>query len=319
MPGKTEYIPADSIQYQVLLPLLYFEIFSYPLTFDEIKNFSCTQKINIQQIKSAIDLMVKRGVLFNIEHYYLTQNRPDWVDARKDNNSRADKYIHKAHFMTRIIRRFPFVRAVLLSGSLSKRVMPKGGDIDYFIITHPNRLWIARTFLVVFKKLFLFNSKKYFCVNYFVDEQHLEIEEQNRFTATEVATLLPVYSRRHYDHFHLANQWIRNFFPHYPKQAPENIRAQKPSKIQRLTEYLLNGSFGDMLDNWFMTKTISYWCRKFSEMDPESFSVALKSKRYVSKHHPQNFQKKVQAAFQDRVRHFEERNNVKMDPVSFSL
>jgi len=319
MPGKTEYVTANSAQYQALLPLLYFEIFSYPLTFEEICAFCSSPDKDQKRLQAALSQMVESGHLYKIEDFYLTQNKPEWVSTRKANNLRAEKYLRKAHLMTRIIRRFPFVRAVLVSGSLSKMVMPEDGDIDYFIITHPKRLWIARTFLVLFKKIFLFNSKKYFCVNYFVDERHLEIEEQNRFTATEVATLLPTYSRQHYDRFYQANRWIDQFYPHYPKRTSEKIDVQKASKIQAALEFTLAGSFGERLDNWFMQRTIAYWSRKFKTMAPENFEVALKSRKYVSKHHPQNFQIKVKTAFQERVRNFEKRNNMQLEPVPFSL
>ena len=319
MPGKTDYVTANSAQYQVLLPLLYFEIFSYPLTFEEICAFCPSGHQDKTQLQAGLNKMVDNGHLYKIEHFYLTQDKTEWVSTRKDNNRRAEKYLQKARMMTRLIRRFPFVRAVLVSGSLSKKVMPEDGDIDYFIITHPKRLWIARTFLVLFKKLFLLNSKKYFCVNYFVDELHLEIEEQNRFTATEVATLLPIYSQQHYDHFYQANQWVNKFYPNYPKQVVEEISTQKASKIQAALEFTMGGSFGERLDNWFMQRTIAFWNRKFEMMTPENFAVALKSRKYVSKHHPQNFQTKVKIAFQERVKHFEERNNMQLEPVPFSL
>lgn len=318
MPGNYEYITAESSSYQILLPLLYFEIFSYPLTKEEILGFCSGKEVDASNLLVALDTLVSKGCLFKIENFYLTQNQPEWVSTRKENNERAKQYIEKAKFMTKIIRRFPFVRGVLVSGSLSKNVMPKDGDIDYFIITQPNRLWISRSFLVIFKKLFLFNSHKYFCVNYFVDENNLEIEEQNRFTATEVATLLPLYSRHHYNLFAAANSWITQYYPHYPKRAVDKIKPQKSSIIQRILELPLRQSLGDRLDNWFMGKTITYWAKKFNAMDPESFAIALKSRKHVSKHHPQNFQIKVEAAYLEKIRAFEERNQVSLEPVPFT-
>ena len=80
--------------------------------------------------------------------------------------------------MTKFISKFPYVRAILLSGSISKGYMDKDSDVDYFIITQPNRLWVTRLLLMLFKKIFLFNSRKVFCINYFVDSEKLEIEEK---------------------------------------------------------------------------------------------------------------------------------------------
>ncbi len=147
----------------------------------------------------------------------------------------------------KLISRFPFVRAVLASGSLSKGYMDEKSDIDFFIITAPHRLWIARTLLVLYKRLFLGGSHKHFCVNYFVDEDHLEIEEKNLFTATELATVLPLYGAEQYKSLIKTNGWVRDFFPNYIARSTENVssvnhnRNQKgPGKINKrvlCTEY----------------------------------------------------------------------------------
>ena len=97
--------------------------------------------------------------------------------------------------------------------------MDEKSDLDFFIITAPKRLWIARTLLVMYKRFFLFNSHKYFCVNYFVDEDHLEIEEKNLFTATELATVIPLYGQVHYTNLLKANPWLKRFFPNYTPRS----------------------------------------------------------------------------------------------------
>src|SRR5690606_3777846 len=102
-------------------------------------------------------------------------------------NLMANKFSDIARKKAKLISQFPFVRGVMASGSLSKGYADEKSDIDFFIITIPNRLWIARTLLVLYKRIFLLNSHKFFCVNYFVDEKHLGIEEKNLFTATELA------------------------------------------------------------------------------------------------------------------------------------
>ncbi len=313
-PGEGySHISSASPHYHVLLPLLYFEIFQYPLRLAEIQQFSPVQQYPETELPSVLAELVEWGWLYQIDGYYLTRPRRDWVDLRKENNKRAARYLGRARLMTRLIRRFPFVRAVLISGSLSKGVMPKDGDIDYFIITKPQRLWIARTALVLFKKLFLFNSHKYFCVNYFIDEHHLEIEEKNIFTATEVATLLPIYSAELYQSFIEANGWVRQFYPRSGLQSLDTISRANGSRLRNLAEWPFTGRLGDQLDRWCMLKTMAYWRRKFTNIQPEQFAVALKSRTYVSKHHPQNFQNKVLHAFERVIEDFEERNQLRIE------
>jgi hypothetical protein len=38
---------------------------------------------------------------------------------------------------------------------------------------------------------------------------------------------------------------------------------------------------------------VRFWRRKFKHFDAQTFDIALKSRRHVSKHHPFYFQKKV--------------------------
>ncbi len=91
--------------------------------------------------------------------------------------------------------------------------MHEDGDIDFFIITKADRLWICRTLLVLYKKVFLLNSRKYFCVNYFVDENNLKIKDKNMFTAIEVKHLLSVYNPELIGHFKEINNWTNEFIP----------------------------------------------------------------------------------------------------------
>ena len=58
-----------------------------------------------------------------------------------------------------------------MSGSLSKHFADEKSDIDFFIITSANRLWIARTCMHLFKKVsYIAGKQHWFCMNYYVDE-----------------------------------------------------------------------------------------------------------------------------------------------------
>lgn len=300
---------------QILEPLFYYDIFSYPLTIEEIYEFSChktTDGTSIHRIEKKLEELVHKGYLYRMDQFYALTQAPQWVQTRKENNKRALKYLKRAHKMTRLMTCFPYVRGVFVSGSLSKNVMPLDGDIDYFIVTKPQRLWVTRTFLVLFKKIFLFNSKKHFCVNYFVDEELLEIEEKNRFTATEVATVLPIYGRQIYQDFWAANQWLKNYYPNVVSRNMTQMLPEKQGWIQSFIEKILNTRLGDWLDTFFMKRTLKRWNVKFEGMAKEDFKIALKSRRNVSKHHPRLFQQKVIQAFAERVAAFEAKHGLKL-------
>ncbi len=278
----------------VLSTLSYFEIFKFPLTAREVFYFINAPGFAENDVIVWLKKGVTTGIIFQFGDYYQTVNAPEWLETRQLLHARADKYLPKAYRMGKLIGRFPFIRGVMVSGSLSKHAMHEDGDIDFFLITSPGRLWFARTLLVLFKKIFLFNSRKYFCVNYFIDTVHLEIEEKNLFTATECATLLPVFGNQWYEAFTAANPWVRDgYLPHFQSKNNVAIPGATIGWFKKGFEKCFSGSAGDLLDRWAMHVTLSFWRRKFKHFDQSQFDLALKSRKYVSKHHPLSFQEKV--------------------------
>lgn len=285
----------------ILHTLAYFEIFSYPLTAKEIFEYSPEPEMEFSTMLEKLETLVEAGLVFRLGSFYATRDIPEWATARVANNRRADRFLPIAMRMGRLIAQFPFVRGVCVSGSLSKHSMRPDSDVDFFIITHPERLWLARTLLVVFKKLFLLNSHKYFCVNYFIDTSHLEIEEKNLFTAMETVTLLPLNGKTQYQAFCAANRWAWEQYPNFPSRPASNVPEPPAPLMKRVAEWLFGGKPGDWLDARCMRLTMYYWQRKFRKLDPDIFEVALKSRRYVSKHHPLHFQHKVLRRFEERM------------------
>ena len=285
----------------ILHALLYFEVFSYPLTVEEVFRFSDCAGATIDEVREKLEDLERKGLVFQFGHFYQTQNNPAWEVRRLECNRRADRHLPIARHRARLIGGFPFIRGVFVSGSLSKHCMSADSDIDFFLVTEPGRLWLARTMLVFFKKIFLLNSHKYFCVNYFVDTSHLEIQEKNRFTATETVTLLPMYGQEWYAAFCAANGWAWEQYPNAAPRPAEGVPQHSRPFLKRLLEWILNGKMGDWLDSRFMRLTVGFWKKKFKHFDLDAFNIALKSRRYVSKHHPLHFQEKVLTTFERRV------------------
>ncbi len=283
---------------KIIQALAYFNIFNHPLKKEEIMRLSGVEPNEVNELLST--LIEKKICLKSSTYYSLSDNIESLVKLRIEKEQQAKHYFKKLPSYAKLISSFPFVRSIAISGSLSKGVMHDDGDIDYFIITAPNRLWICRTFLILFKKIFLLNSKKYFCVNYLVDENHLEIIDKNIFTAVEVTHLVPVYNQRLIDHLKTANNWTDEYFPKFGHQVKVK-QVSEYKALKKLVERLLNGSFGERLDLFFMKKTYDRWGKKFKHFDPQKLQLTMRSDRGVSKHHPRDFQQKVLAAYQNRI------------------
>ncbi len=293
----------------LLKPLLYFSLFRYPLTEEEIFDFSEIE--SKEQVKRELDSLVKDKIIFYIDGFYLCENNKSHIIRRLSGNKMAKDIHTKANKVSRFISKFPYVEGVGISGALSKGYHDEDGDIDFFIITSPNRLWIARTFLILYKKLFLLNSKKYFCVNYFISTNSLEIDEKNRFTATELVTLMPMYGNGSFHDFYKQNTWVHSFLPNKTiSEGLVNMQTVKKPLLTRLTEKSLNNKLGDSIDSFFLKITYKKWKLKFNKLEKKNFNIALKSTKNVSKHHPLNFQRKVIERLNSKYEEYRENHNI---------
>lgn len=295
----------------IIRTLIYFDLFKHPLRPDEIIAFSPVAEMPGGDADQALRALITRGLVAEADGLFALSSTGERAIRRMRFAERARSRMTKAYSNSRLIGSFPFVRAVMLSGSISKGVLDEQGDIDYFIITAPRRLWVARTLLVLYKKLFLLNSRRDFCVNYFIDTEHLAIEDRNIFTATEVVTLIPTYGPKVCDAFLAANGWAFERFPNMPRER-SMPHPEAPRRGQVISERLLRSGFGEWLDDAFMRLTYLRWKRKFSGMDARHFEQALRTRKYVSKHHPQGFQQRVLKALQERIGQFEREHGLSL-------
>lgn len=285
-------------QVQILRKLAYYSLFSYPLA---LQDFALESEPELNEL-------VEQGWIAKSGELYALSNNPEDFKRRIEGNELAERAMPKAKKRANFIAQFPFVRGVYISGSLSKGFMTEDGDVDFFVVTKPGRLWLARTMLIAFKKLFLLNSRKFFCMNYFIDTNHLEIEEKNIFTAIELSTLLPICDLGFHQQFANSNTWTEGYIAGSTMGKANQV--VKPGGLKKFLEFLLSNWIGSSLDNFFFKLTLNVWEKKFGNFKPKDFELALKSRKYVSKHHPQNFQKKVLEGFEKKITELENLHNI---------
>ena len=238
----------NQVETGVIRTLLYFDIFHYPLTLNEIIRFH-PQKSSRENIVHAISQLRNKLVVFKLDNFYSLHPNNAFVQRRRAGNELAKKRLKTAKKFSWLISRFPFVRAIMISGSLSKDYMEASSDIDYFIITEPGRLWLTRGLLALFKRFFLLNSHKFFCTNYLIDSQSLEIEEKNIYTAMETTTLIPVYGKVLYEKFVTKNQWTKNHLQIWRDNEKHSLL-----KMRAFSKTCLKKCFqGRLGKNWMCT------------------------------------------------------------------
>lgn len=292
--------------------LIYFDVFSHPLLAEEIVEFCDLPGIDKTEGMNVLEAL-KARMLINCESgFYFIGDDYAKVARRKENNKLASLRMNDARKYASIAANFPFVRAVFISGTLSKNVMKPESDIDFFIVTEPGKLWLCRALLTLYKKVVLGGSHRNFCLNYFIDSNNLEIPDKNIFTATELVTLLPMYNYSLYKNFMSRNNWVNAEFPNF-KLRPEEYDV-RPGSTKKVLEYILNNPLGSSLDRLSFSVILGFWKRKFRHLSKKNFSLNFRSQINVSKHHPNAFQEKVVNKYYENITTFEQSTGFQITP-----
>lgn len=210
-----------------------------------------------------------------------------------------------ARLSTHLIKRFPFVRGVLVSGDLSKDATGPASDVDFFILTSPGRLWITRALLILFKKIFLLNKKKFFCLNFFVTADHLLLSEHNVYLATEVAHLKPLFGSLLFGDYMAANGWIRDYFPNFDLQL---LPAVVPNDRRSLLQAALEAPFAllpaDALDKYLLHAMRRVWRDRYPELDDQTRERMFHSTREESRAYGGDFQEKILTLYEQKLKEY---------------
>jgi len=292
----------SEIKEDILATLAYFDLFSYPITRGEIYLF-LQNKYDYEIFDDGLNGLLKEGVIHLFDKFYTLKNDHYLIVRRNEGNKKAEELIKIAEKVGNILIRFPYVRGIAISGSLSKNYADENSDIDLFIITAKNRLWIARTIMHAFKKLtFLVKKEDYFCMNYYIDEQQLETVEKSIYTAIEIGTLIPLQGDIVFEKFYAANAWIRNFIPNKNMRIA-TAKLVKPSFLKRLVELLFSNKAGDAIDNMMMNITSKRWLKKTyqKKVNHHGAIMGIVTGKHYAKPDPLNFQSKLLARYENRV------------------
>ncbi|MBV9962239.1 MAG: nucleotidyltransferase domain-containing protein [Parafilimonas sp.] len=294
----------QSLDISILKTLTYFDIFSYPLNQDEIIFFLDKPATN-GSISSSFDRLVKAKLLCKFDNFYSIRNAAELIKRRNDGNALAVIQIKKARKVSRFLSWIPYVKGIAISGSLSKNFADENSDLDFFIITKANRLWIVRIiYSFIYKIASTLRIKEWFCLNYFIDESELEIKEHNLFTAVELSTLMPLKGEKIFDDFFNANSWVNQFQPNF-KPCYEYMNDASPTILKRTIEWTMNNKCGDKLDarlHLFFKKRFERMTMENKQSEKGLTIGAYKADKHACKPLPQYFQPKILMKFQERFK-----------------
>ncbi len=237
----------------ILKTLIYHQIFSYSLKISELTRYLIEYPELNQNLLKNQALSIPQ-ITFKNNNIFLRSSDPH----KESNQQRSWQLIQKTIKTTWILRKFPFVKLIAVSGSVAALNASESSDIDLFIIISKAKFNFWRNLILFYFQMInervnlnknpTENSGK-FCLNYFLDDDPSAFvqNEQDLYTAMEIAHLKVIYNKdQTLQKFLQMNSWIKSILPNYWKistsewSLPKNNNVNLIPKIQHKPNYWIN-------------------------------------------------------------------------------
>lgn len=252
----------------ILKTLAYFNYHDHPLTFAEIFRFLLAPGASPTPdgLLKSLHELVAEGRVGEEDGFYFLPGRRELVSHRRENYIYCLGRIFKAAKYIKIFKYVPYIRSIILSGSTAAMYGDKGGDIDFFVITKPGRIWMARLFLAGAAQILGVRRHgnktiNRICLNHYLAEGRTpEIKYRPLDYATMLCLLNPEPAREMF----LKQAWLKEHLANRPEILADSVLTQKRSKIfQPILESLL-----EFLGGGFWNKLAAKYQKKRIKISP---------------------------------------------------
>ena len=262
------------LEWSILQTVAYADIFDYPLTAAEIQRYLYRSTASQQEIQAALSsARLRDSYLVERGGYFCLPGKVESISTRQRRAAAAHSTWPVARHYGQLIGRLPFVRMVAVTGSLAVDNVEPGSDIDFLIVTVPQRLWLCRLIVIGMVKLAERRGHS-LCPNYFISENALVITDRNLFTARELAQMVPVAGFDTYQTMRRLNLWADDYLPNASEHPQVQAGPDQPIRLgKRIAERILQTPLGTWLENWEMRRKIRKLMRQNSGEQEAAFSA----------------------------------------------
>lgn len=246
------------IEKAILQTLAFFDIFSRPLTLEELwHNLYKLETTKLQVFLGLKNLQKKKIINEKNSYYYLKKSKKKF-DIFESNGSIKMANWRKVNWVIKILKYAPFVKNISVINSLSFGASNQNSDIDILLIAQKNRLWTARAITVMILEFLGQNKNKWyqankFCLGFALTTEKLNLENLRLnppaggdiYFTYWLAMLTPVLDRKIYKKFILENAWILKELPNWQEKNIESD-LEKKSRLEKI----LSGRFGGTLESF---------------------------------------------------------------------
>jgi len=235
----------------IVEPVLYGDIFDFPVTLDEVHRF-CRLPMSTEQLRLALaDEQGAGRIVSQVDEFYVMRGREALVDTRRRRAARSRQARRRARTLMRFVKYLPFVRGSLMTGSTATDNARQRDDLDYLVLVHPGRMWLVFGVLGTLQRLGL---GRVLCVNYYLSVDSLGLTERSPYVARELLQARPLVGADHVRRLYGENRWIAEIYPNASsshEQVPNLETDDRRGAARHLAERfegLLGGQLGDALE-----------------------------------------------------------------------
>jgi hypothetical protein len=270
---ESEQIPTEMSDRRLrclVSPIIYGDIFDCPLTADDLHRF-CT--IDLERSELSTQLEEDEGfsrVVSKDGEFYFLEGRDALVAIRRERQEASGKAWRLARRIIRVIGYVPFIRGVLVTGSLAVNNVRQKDDLDFLVLTAPNRLWMVFGILGVLQRIF---SRRFLCSNYYISTDHLRLRRESFYLAREVVQARPIFGAETCQRFERDNRWAFEFFPNAAAARPEDDPVLERRGLLRwimcCVEWPFRGRLGDVVERSLKNRLKSRLAAHYGKHDQD--------------------------------------------------
>lgn len=226
----------------ILKTLIYYDIFNFPLKAWEIHKWLIEKDASLKQVENSLKSLIKKSKIKKQNDYYFLAARKKLVRERELKELSSRHHLTIAKYISILFKLIPWIKLVGISGSLSMMGSSKKDDIDLFVITGKNRIWISRLLLIFINSLTglrrtrrekILSAHGKICINLILDTESLEQNKKNIYVAHEVLQTKILWQRDEiYSDFLHTNFWAFKFLPNWKSTIIESQKLKVKSQKQ---------------------------------------------------------------------------------------
>lgn len=228
----------NDFQKFVLSTLAFFDVLDFAPTSAEIHEFlyrgSCELR-NIQGFLKSSPYFISNG------KYFALKNREELLALRETKKAESERLWRKAKRWRFLFKILPFVKSVAVCNNLALNNATEKSDIDLFIITKRNRMFLAR--LIATAILHSLRLRRHgrkiagrFCLSFWLSEdkmdfESLQIDKEDIYLAFWMKSLKPITGYEIFKKFMQINcKWLSGYFHCYQKADSKSEIAVNEEK-----------------------------------------------------------------------------------------